>query len=374
MWFNKIDCVKICDLFTILLEMSDFDFHIRKSNQRGLILLLFAAILLQGVYLYRKERQEIHIEELPAEYLEALEQKEILRRRMELDERKFLFDPNRLSYYGMLKLGMRDSSAWAVVKFREGRAVISDFEHFCELAGLDSIERKVWSSVFRLSNKLKQDKKAVASLDEKVELRLFRFNPNTLDSIGFVNLGFSPKQTAVILKYRTKGKFHSPDDFKDLYVVDDDRFELLKSYIQIDKKEKEVQKLDVNTCTLEQLKSLESIGDVLGKRIILERERLHGFVSASQLKEVYGIDSLRWMNVKGALVVNGEQKAWVKVNTMSPGDLSSHPYISYRLAQEIVSFRENFRWFKNAKELQKLEYFPEGVKGKYLLSYISTEN
>jgi len=46
---------------------------------------------------------------------------------------------------------------------------------------------------------------------------LFKFDPNTLDSSGWVALGFSPKQAAAIIKYRNAGaEFRKPEDVKKL--------------------------------------------------------------------------------------------------------------------------------------------------------------
>jgi len=64
---------------------------------------------------------------------------------------------------------------------------------------------------------------------------LFYFDPNTLDSAGFVRLGFSVAQTQSLLRYRASGAlFRRPEDFARSYVVSERMYGRLASYIRIE--------------------------------------------------------------------------------------------------------------------------------------------
>lgn len=59
------------------------------------------------------------------------------------------------------------------------------------------------------------------------------FNPNQLNETDWQKLGFSPKQTAVILKYKNLlgGKFSSKQELKECYVISEDKFKSLEPFI-----------------------------------------------------------------------------------------------------------------------------------------------
>ena len=60
----------------------------------------------------------------------------------------------------------------------------------------------------------------------------FPFNPNTITQDSLQLLGFSQKQAASIIKYRTKGgKFRVKRDFARMYVVDSAKYAALEPFI-----------------------------------------------------------------------------------------------------------------------------------------------
>ena len=62
--------------------------------------------------------------------------------------------------------------------------------------------------------------------------KLFTFNPNTITQDSLQLLGFSQKQAASIIKYRTKGgKFRVKRDFAKMYVVDSAKYAALAPFI-----------------------------------------------------------------------------------------------------------------------------------------------
>ncbi|MEG1692884.1 MAG: helix-hairpin-helix domain-containing protein, partial [Bacteroidales bacterium] len=73
--------------------------------------------------------------------------------------------------------------------------------------------------------------------------KLFKFNPNTITLDSIVLLGFSPKQAQSIVKYRDKGgRFRKREDFAKMYVVSEQKYEILKSWIEIPPDKKHILK------------------------------------------------------------------------------------------------------------------------------------
>lgn len=70
-----------------------------------------------------------------------------------------------------------------------------------------------------------------SSKDKSVQIQ--KFNPNILDKEGWMELGFSPKQAAVILKYKNSlgGNFSSKSEISKCFVISDEKFEEIAPYI-----------------------------------------------------------------------------------------------------------------------------------------------
>lgn len=65
-----------------------------------------------------------------------------------------------------------------------------------------------------------------------VHSHLFPFNPNTLDSAGFIRLGLREKTTAILLHWRAKGKvFRRKEELKKVYTLTPEDYQRLEPYI-----------------------------------------------------------------------------------------------------------------------------------------------
>lgn len=103
------------------------------------------------------------------------------------------------------------------------------------------------------------------------------------------------------------------------------------------------------------LKRVYGIGKVLSKRIIKFRDKLGGFHSKDQLAEVYGLDSLTVKKVLEQFPL--EQSPAIKrlkINEADQQTLGNHPYISYKLAKVIVSYRDQHGPFSTLESLEDI--------------------
>ena len=83
------------------------------------------------------------------------------------------------------------------------------------------------------------------------------------------------------------------------------------------------------------------VGDVLAARIVKYRDLLGGYVSEDQLEEVFGLEDVALSNMKIETYIKLNFKPrLVRINHDSLEILQNHPYISYRLAEDILRFRE----------------------------------
>lgn len=202
---------------------------------------------------------------------------------------------------------------------------------------------------------------------------LFNFDPNTLDSAGWTRLGFSPKQAASIINYRNAGaQFRKPEDVKKLFVVDEERYLQLESYIDIkevptaapekpryekpkwEKPKYEKVIVELNTADSLTLLEVKGIGPFYARVIIEYREKLGGFLRKEQLMEVYGMDSVKYADMTDQLKLDTIVLNRVNVNTADFKQLLRHPYLNFNQTKAIVNYRKQHGSFKAVSELENI--------------------
>ena len=217
----------------------------------------------------------------------------------------------------------------------------------------------------------------------------FMFDPNKASKEQFVQLGFSQTLSQRIMNYRTKGgvfKIHS--DLRKIYGMDSVFYQELVPYIDLPKQLArphltEVKKpiidppkplrFDINFADTTQLKKIYGIGKVLSVRIIAYRDRLGGFISTAQFREVYGLDStvLRQLNEK-TFISNDFQPRTLSINHATEKELALHPYIKSKLAKTIATYRFQHGNFTAISDLQKIALMNDETFGK-IKSYLVVE-
>ena len=137
---------------------------------------------------------------------------------------------------------------------------------------------------------------------DTIEIRLQMFDPNTVDSIRLLHLGFQPWQAKNMMKYRAKGGiYRKKEDLKKLYGMTDSMYLALEPYIQIsldgfqgngrdqqDEIKIILQSFNPNTadsCTLVQL----GFKPWQAKNILKYRAKGGKYRKAEDLKRLYGM-------------------------------------------------------------------------------------
>jgi len=178
------------------------------------------------------------------------------------------------------------------------------------------------------------------------------FDPNSVREDQLLAMGLPEKVVSNMLSYRKAGgKFYKPEDLSRIYGMSEDLFLQLKPFIIIpEAAEAEVQpdespvkiirQTELNTAGEEELMALPGIGKVYAGRIIAYRDKLGGFRCASQLLEVYGMDSIRYNRIKDLLVADTLLLRKLDLNSAGYQELVSHPYLTSRDANAILSYRK----------------------------------
>lgn len=175
-----------------------------------------------------------------------------------------------------------------------------------------------------------------------------KFNPNSYDKSDWMAIGFSKKQAEVILKFKAStGGFKSVNDLKKVYVISEKKLIELSPYLIFPEKlvedtdEKEVIELvELNLASKSDLIKIKGIGEVLADRIINFREKLGGFYSKDQLKDVYGLSSENFDRMDQYLIIDQTKILKLNIRTSSFNRLKSHPYVTWDIAKSIIKTRE----------------------------------
>lgn len=193
----------------------------------------------------------------------------------------------------------------------------------------------------------------------------FPFDPNAMSEAGWKRLGLTTKQIATIENYKSKGgKFYKKEDFKKMYCISDEEYETLSPFITIANTSERsfvkntftpspVKLIELNSADAEALKSIKGIGDYFATKIIQYRDKLGGFYSVEQLKEVYKMDSAKYAQIAPYVEVNANAVRKISVNSADFDELKSHPYIGYNIALSLINYREKHGNFANINDLKK---------------------
>lgn len=221
-----------------------------------------------------------------------------------------------------------------------------------------------------------------------VSAKLFVFDPNQVSKEELKNLGFKEFLANRIINYRTKGgKFVVKSDLLKIYGMDSLLYQKIfpfinlpetsakeKSFDRLPSKEKPgFVKFDLNKADTSQLIRIYGIGPKLSSRIIAYRGKLGGFVSNSQLSEVYGLDSIVVKElVAKSFIEESFRPRQININSATEKELGAHPYIKYKLAKAIVAYRAQHGSFKSVDDLKKISILDEN-SFKKMVPYIEAQ-
>ena len=240
----------------------------------------------------------------------------------------------------------------------------------------------VADSVFNVSEKRNtKTKYESGSYDYPAHAKArFPFDPNTADSTQLLQLGLRPWQVRNIYKYRSRGGvFRRKEDFARLYGLTVHEYRELEPYIRISSdlttpastlvsqeehherdtlkypvKVEVPQSVNLNTTDTLLLRKVPGVGEAFARRIIKYGQRLGGYVSPEQLREIedFPVEAIPYFTI------DHPQTRKINLNRLSLNQLQRHPYISFYQAQAIVEYRRLRGPLKSLDDLKLHRDFP----------------
>lgn len=118
----------------------------------------------------------------------------------------------------------------------------------------------------------------------------------------------------------------------------------------------EIVKIDLNRCDTTDIQRVPTFGSKRAQKLVEYRDRLGGFHSFSQLREVYVLQNidLELCNKYFTLSPDGIRK--IHINTATYKELIAHPYMDAYLTKTIISHREKNGPIRNIEEFQQVTH------------------
>jgi DNA uptake protein ComE-like DNA-binding protein len=98
--------------------------------------------------------------------------------------------------------------------------------------------------------------------------------------------------------------------------------------------------MDLNTSDSASLESLPGIGPVLSSRIIKYRNLIGGYISVSQLKEVYGLPEETYERISSMLFADTMNISKIRINVADYKEMIRHPYFKREEVPGILKYRD----------------------------------
>ena len=205
------------------------------------------------------------------------------------------------------------------------------------------------------------------------ERSLFYFDINLASTDELRRLGLGDRAIQGLLRFRSKGgKVRNERDFNKLFSLTAADKERLRPWLRFPgeapddgesadgDKERVVkesstvfQPVELNAADSMQLLTVPGIGPAFASRIIRYRDRLGGFVEPAQLREVFGIDSVKYEALWPLVRISAHSvKKWHPCEA-SEEELAAHPYIGKVMARRWVAYRQQ-RGCKGCSDLEKM--------------------
>ncbi len=194
---------------------------------------------------------------------------------------------------------------------------------------------------------------------------------NLLEKNDLLSFGMNADLAERWINHRQRvGGFFSPDDFQNVWGLSDKKFQILTAHLQYDEnpylqtqrsvrvvqtatnknqsthsRQTSISNTDIqepresnspnlspfciNTATAEQFQKIRGIGPVFSDRIVRYRERLGGFYTIEQLKEVFGIEDELIDSNSAYFIIEEKTLRQIDWQEGEFRDILAHPYLDY---------------------------------------------
>lgn len=130
--------------------------------------------------------------------------------------------------------------------------------------------------------------------------------------------------------------------------------------------------VDLNEADTLTLQMLYGIGPTFARRIVRYRERLGGYYSVEQLREVYGMTDDRYQGLLPHVTVTTDSLRYIDINKVTIKELMRHPYVDAYQARDIIRWRDKGHAYRTVDDLRLVATMDDTTLAR-LAPYLSFE-
>lgn len=303
----------------------------------------------------------------------------------------FPFDPNTVSTADLQKLGLSVKQAAAWSKFRGDRP--RAFRSPEDIRKLYVLSEKDKDRLVNLA--IIEDRPATPPLRRTER---FLWDPNRTSADSLARLGFLPLEVRALVRYRGNRPvtFRYPEAVRRVRSLDSAFLTEVIPYIRLalptepapavprqrayadslasyapPKAAPPPASFDINQSSAADWETLPGIGAYRAQRITRFRKALGGFRDVDQVADTRGLPDSTFQRIRPWLKSSSITRR-IHLNRATFDELNRHPYISRKLANNIVSYREKHGAYRSVEDLYPLRLLtPDNLE--QLLPYLSFE-
>lgn len=258
----------------------------------------------------------------------------------------FYFDPNRISGDDWHRLGLQDKLVLTVMHYIQKGG---SFRTASDLKKLYGLKKEDYDRLFPYV-RIREQPPAI----REPEIKIQSFRQKNAKQWKDFHAQYNRSGWA------SKNDREPPSENPSEHTMHAEHSLNYFSYVSGRKKPED---LDINQADSSVWCLLPGIGMRLASRIIHFREKLGGFYEVEQLRETFGLPDSTFENIRPFLHIQTADLQKIDLNSAVQESLQAHPYIRWRLAREIIQYREQHGRFKTVGELQQLAQMnPEKFK------------
>jgi len=218
-------------------------------------------------------------------------------------------------------------------------------------------------------------------------IQWFSFDPNSVSIAELEQLGVEQGLAQRWENYRNKGgRFDDEEDVLRLYGIDSAWVALASPYMRFPeqsgaarkieeaKKSKAEQKeiIDLNRADTNALKTIRGVGGFYARQIVELRERLGGYFTYDQLLDVNKIRDETITTISERTFIDSSAVRTIDINHCSVDPLGRHPYLTWKQAKVIVSYRQQHGAYDSVEQIMDTKVVSDSVYLK-IAPYLRTE-
>ncbi len=123
--------------------------------------------------------------------------------------------------------------------------------------------------------------------------------------------------------------------------------------------------LDLNASDTLDLQEVKGVGKVRARNIYKYGQKLGGYISVEQLREVYSIDEETFQKIKPHFYASKIEIRKININSDDVKYLANHPYIDFALAKAFIRFRKKYNQdFTKIEDIKNIHLMDEETYNK----------